>query len=395
MSSGTFKAAPSTAAAISAVAAQARVPLTPLSGAQVAPLEPAGFEMIEPPASRVIAPGHGEVRIPMVLHPEIALARMPFPAAAAPAGRTVGEAADAVQDALFSSTDARALIDLIASSVEPDWGREGVLAYAQIVAEALLTTPASLLKLAPRELIAVLYFLARMSDRFTQHVTIAGISHPCTTDVANLMRPIFRAAQRQEEALLDAKAMTAETATRLAEIHFLYARKGRYYYALRDRARGRESGRTELVASILYAIEAADRFAALGQEEKAVRARETVRRMQQAHGIEGDPVAWAFEEYRVHLQQQVEELRELNPSLERLQFRPDVARLCYDELGVGLSSFAPSLLRMAESIFSAAGYDADAERFRFWMATAAAAAEQLHASTAPPPISSPAADSGE
>lgn len=396
MSSGTFKAALSTATAISAAAVKPCATAQRMPGFHtVAPGLATGEPIEPPPSSHLIATAPAEVRIPLILRPEIALKRMAILATKAPAGRSPIEAAEAIDDALFEAADGRSLIELISSGVEPDWGREGVLWYAQRIAEAVIMTPASVLKLAPHDLVQVLHFLAQMSDRFTQHVTIAGVSHRCTSDVANLMRPIFRAAHQQEEALIKAGTMTAETATMLARVLYLYGRKGRYFYALRERAEGWQTGRSELAASILYMTEAAYRFLALGKKAEALRVREVLARIRQEHGISGDPEAWAFVEYGAHLQQRLRLIQEVYRTGGSLPFGFDFARIWYDGLVVGLSNDGPALLGMAEEVSRGEGFDAYAEHFQHWGGVASDSARRLRASIPPPAIRPPAADSDE
>ncbi len=303
-----------------------------------------------------IRPAHGET---FVLEDQIPL---------------IDDAVDAAQHALMHEANVTELVSALKQGIAPSWDRAQKLNYLGQVGEMLQMLYPRYTKLSVQQALAVAHTLACICDRHTNHVTVNGLTDDTEYDVANLFKPFFDLALNLESRLLEENALTVEANAQIAEILYLQARKGRYYYALQDLGTGKAQGRIDLVASILYAREASARLFISGNEALAEKAERVSHRMLNAHGITNvHPVHWAFSEYASYITGQLQKLA----SVPQPSVFANCIEITYRELGLGLHGFAPDLLGLSHKCCEDFGLQLLARGYRDKAIQAAAYEQRL------------------
>lgn len=227
------------------------------------------------------------------------------PSGAGGAGSGNGPKADPIRlgDDLEAFLEAGTQEDLLLRRVRDDLKALGSdeerLSYlAQ--AGSLLSTPAAQRSFPPEAIIRIARALARSAERLTPFVTADGVLLWSGTDIHNLMHSFYIAAHDQEEKLLQLQHLDAETAERVADIRFAFARRGLLYYAFMTGGDGPHC-RPSRIALMLLDLE--QRYQALCLGKRSLEARALLRELREPLGIHWQEEAWAMAD----LQQQVRE----------------------------------------------------------------------------------------
>lgn len=204
-------------------------------------------------------------------------------------------------------------------------------------------------KLAPRDTVEVLHGISAVIDAHTPHITPRGEEFHMGSDVYNASSPLFEASLQRERELIAAGCLDRATSQQIADIHSVFARKGRTSYLLHDMKRDR--GRVDPAVLILLATTTVARYAALDMQERADGIRMFMRSLTEYVGVE-DP----GEEAAVRT---LEELISEFPLFGNMIISYEVG---FRSMFRGLYLFSPHLYKFSAGHLSAQGHPELAEK---------------------------------
>jgi hypothetical protein len=271
------------------------------------------------------------------------------------------EAAMELRSMISESADSRELIEKMGSTLKVLGSVADQLIYIKEAVVLLNSIPFETFRFSPLELLSFAHHVSNMADELTGVVVPGGVTVHKGVNENEMLKPLFNFIVRLEQRLMNQKILTNDASIMIADIHFIYARKG--LCAADDNMPAGQESPLKLALTVLHLLDITKRYDTAGLRNNSVRTRTFLEEIKSTYKIPSDARSWALAFYEEIMNSNLTALGALKDDPDIIEAAMHPLDAAINDFTRGLYLFSPGIFRYFANGLANAGFGQYAEQY--------------------------------